>query len=152
VSRLRLQAAPGDKADEVSLVSGDWIDGLFERVHAELVAFNGQMTGHQDFQPLHVAVWDGDDLLAGLCGCTWASCGYVDLVWVRADYRRHGLGTQLLDITEKEIRRRGCDQVVLWTYSFQAPDFYIRAGYIESGRTSVFAHGYDQILLVKRLS
>lgn len=152
VSRLRLHPAAEGKADEVSLVVSDWIDGLWERIHAELIAFNEEMTGNRDFQPLHVAIWDGDDLLAGLCGCTWGGCGYVDLVWVRADCRGHGLGTRLLDTTEKEIRRRGCDQVALWTYPFQAPAFYIRAGYTEWGRTPAFAHGHEQIVLTKRLS
>ena len=36
------------------------------------------------------------------------------------------------------------------TYSFQAPAFYVRAGYIECGRRSAFPHGHDQILFVKR--
>lgn len=138
-------------ADEVSLEVSDR-DGLSERIDAELCAFNAEMTGHQDLQPLRVAAWDGDDLLAGLCGSTWGGCGYIELLWVRADYRRRGLGARLLEAGESEIRRRGCDQVGLSTYSFQAPAFYIHAGYIECGRRSAFPHGHDQILFMKRLS
>ena len=44
----------------------DLADGLSERIDAELVAFNSEMTGHRDLQFLRVAVWDGGDLLAGL--------------------------------------------------------------------------------------
>jgi GNAT superfamily N-acetyltransferase len=133
-------------------VVGDRGDGLSERIDAELCAFNAEVTGHDDLQPVRVAAWDGDDLLAGLCGSTWGGCGYIDLLWVRADYRRRGLGARLLEAGESEIRRRGCDQVALSTYSFQAPAFYIRAGYIECGRRPAFPHGHDQILFMKRLS
>jgi GNAT superfamily N-acetyltransferase len=132
-------------------VVSDRGDGLSERIDAELCAFNAEMTGYQDLQPLRVAAWDGGDLLAGLCGSTWGGCGYIELLWVRADYRRRGLGARLLEAGESEIRRRGCDQVALSTYSFQAPAFYIRAGYIECGRRSAFPHGHDQILFMKRL-
>lgn len=139
-------------ADQVDCLVSDRDDGLGERIGTELGAFNAEMTGLPDPQPLRVTVWDGGDLLAGLCGTTWGGCGYIDLLWVRADYRRHGLGTRLLRAGEKEICLRGCDQVALATYSFQAPAFYIRAGYTERGRRSNFPHGHDQILLMKRLS
>ena len=137
---------------EVSLVVSDRGHRLSKRIDAELGAFNAEMTGHRDLRPLHVAVWAGRDLVAGLCGSTWGGCGFIESIWVRADHRRRGLGTRLLGTGEKEIRRRGCDQVALCTYSFQAPAFYIRAGYIECGRRSSFPHRHDQILFVKRLS
>jgi len=139
-------------ADQVNLVVGDQDDGLSERIEAELGAYNAEMTGLPDPQPLRVTVWDGGDLLAGLCGATWGGCGYIDLIWMRADYRRRGLGTRLLRAGEKEIRLRGCDQVALATYSFQAPAFYIRAGYTERGRRPDCPHGHEQIPLMKQLS
>jgi len=150
VARAHRRGEP--MVSEVSFVVSDRDDGLGERIDAELGAFNLEMTGHRDLRPLRVAVWNGGDLVAGLCGLTWGGCGYIDSIWVRADYRRRGLGTRLLSTGEKEIRRRGCDQVALCTYSFQAPAFYIRAGYIECGRRSAFPHGHDQILFVKRLN
>ena len=141
------------KVAEVRFVVSDVDDGLNERIDEELCAFNADMTGHRDLRPLRVAVrGDGGALLAGLSGSTWGGCGYIDLIWVRADRRHCGLGTRLLEAGEKEIRRRGCDQVALSTYSFQAPAFYIRAGYNECGRRSAFPHGHDQIHFVKRLN
>ena len=150
-TRFRLRRTAESPSRAVSLVVSDLDDGLSERIDAELVAFNSEMTGHRDLQFLRVAVWDGGDLLAGLCGATWGGCGFIDLIWVRADCRRRGLGTRLLNAGEKEIRRRGCDQVALSTYSFQAAAFYVRAGYIECGRRYAFPHGHDQILFVKRI-
>jgi predicted N-acetyltransferase YhbS len=71
---------------------------------------------------------------------------------VRADHRGCGLGTRLLAAAEEELRSRDCDKVALTTYSFQAPSFYIRAGYEECGRTPAFPHGHDLIHLVKQLT
>lgn len=153
-SHRRVRAHRGGQlaAGEASLVVSARGRRVTKRIDAELCAFNAEMTGHQDLQPLSVAAWDGRRLLGGLCGSTWGGCGYIELLWVRADYRRRGLGVQLLEAGEGEIRRRGCDQVALSTYSFQAPGFYVRAGYIECGRRSGFPHGQDQILFLKRLS
>jgi len=69
-----------------------------------------------------------------------------------ADQRGCGQGTQLLAAAEREILRRGCDQVALSTHSFQAPGFYARFGFQECGRTPGYPRGHDQIHLVKRLS
>jgi GNAT superfamily N-acetyltransferase len=138
--------------DEAALVVSDTDDGLRERLDHEIQRFNGAATGYTDGRLLCVTA-RGDDggLHAGLYGWTWGGCGYVDLVWVRGDRRGSGLGTRLLAAAEDEIRRRGCGQVVLSTHSFQAPGFYARLGYSESGRTPDYPRGHDHIHLVKRL-
>jgi GNAT superfamily N-acetyltransferase len=139
--------------DETAFVLSDVDDGLRARLEAQINAFNAAATGQENGRLLCVAVRaDGDELCAGLFGWTWGGCGYIDLLWVRADHRGSGLGTRLLAAAEQEIRRRGCDQVALSTHSFQAPGFYARFGYSECGRTPAYPRGYDHIHLVKRLS
>jgi GNAT superfamily N-acetyltransferase len=81
---------------------------------------------------------------------TWGGCGYIELLWVRDGQRGSGLGARLLAAAEAEIRRRGCDQVVLSTHSFQAPGFYARLGYQECGRTPGYPRGHDEIHLLKQ--
>jgi GNAT superfamily N-acetyltransferase len=145
--------SPEPPPGETALVAGDIDDGLHERLDREIRAFNAQAAGHWDGQLLRIAVrQEGGALVAGLSGWTWGGCGYLDLVWVRAGHRGDGLGGRLLTAAEEEIRRRGCDLVALTTYTFQAPGFYLRAGYRECGRTPDFPPGHDQIHLVKRLS
>jgi GNAT superfamily N-acetyltransferase len=138
--------------DEVRFAIGNADADLQERLDKEISEFNAAVTGHHDGRMLSVAVrGDDGDLRAGLYGWTWGGCGYVDLLWVRDDQRGHGLGARLLATAKAEIRRRGCDRVVLNTHSFQAPDFYARFGYAECGRTPGYPHGYDDIHLVKQL-
>ena len=130
----------------------DTEDGLGDRLHEEINAFNAEATGYRDGRLLHIAVRAGDgDLLAGLAGWTWGGCGYVDVFWIRADQRGRGLGARMLAAAEAEMRRRGCVQVALSTHSFQAPGFYARAGYAECGRTPGYPRGHSEIHLVKRL-
>jgi GNAT superfamily N-acetyltransferase len=127
-------------------------DGLRERLNEEINAFNVAATGLADGALLGIAVReDGGALRAGLFGWTWGGCGYIEVLWVRADQRGCGLGTGLLAAAEREIGRRGCGQVALSTHSFQAPGFYARFGYQGCGRTPAYPRGHDQIHLVKRL-
>lgn len=138
--------------NEVSFVVSDADGGLRERLDEEINAFNAAITGHHDGRLLCITVrGKSGDLHAGLHGWTWGGCGYIDLLWVRDDQRGRGLGTRLLATAEREIQRRGCDRVALSTHSFQAPDFYVRFGYQECGRTPAYPHGYDHIHLLKRL-
>jgi ribosomal protein S18 acetylase RimI-like enzyme len=138
---------------EAAFVVSDADNGLRERLDNEIQAFNGAATGYLDGRLLCIAVREDDgDLRAGLFGWTWGGCGYIDLLWVRSDQRGSGLGSRLLATAEEEIARRGCDQVVLSTHSFQAPGFYGRFGYAECGRAPGYPRGHDHIYLVKPLT
>ena len=138
---------------ERPIAVGEADTALAERLGEEISAFNTAATGHRDVRMLSAAVrGDDDGLLAGIYGWTWGGCGYIDLLWVRDDQRGQGLGARLLAAAEAEIRRRGCDQVVLSTHSFQAPGFYARLGYAECGRARGYPRGHDHIYLVKSLA
>jgi ribosomal protein S18 acetylase RimI-like enzyme len=57
----------------------------------------------------------------------------LNSLWVDERYRKQGIGGHLMAVAEDEAAR-GCDQVVLFTYLFQAPSFYERLGYHTAGR------------------
>ena len=57
------------------------------------------------------------------------------MVWVREDARRDGWGGRLLSAAEEVARERGCRQVLVSSFTFQAPEFYRRHGYVEFARS-----------------
>jgi ribosomal protein S18 acetylase RimI-like enzyme len=130
----------------------DHDDGLAATLSDRINEFNVAATGFDDGRWLHVAKRGGNgSLQAGLSGWTWGGCGYIEFLWVHADLRGTGLGSQLLDAAEAEAKARGCTQIVVSSHSFQAPAFYERAGYVEYGRVEGYPRGHSEVHLVKHL-
>ncbi|PMR60056.1 N-acetyltransferase [Verrucosispora sp. ts21] len=128
---------------DVSIDVLDNDEKLTERLDAELTAYNRRATGADDESGLCVRVTGADgELVAGLTGWTWGGCAGIDMVWVREDRRGEGWGTRLLAAAEQEARRRGCTQISVASFSFQAPDFYRRHGYLDTGRREGIPGGH----------
>ena len=95
-----------------------------------LYEFNSAVTGITDGEWLAILVRDDDHrIVAGICGNTWGGCAEIRQFWVEEAQRKQGLGTRLLGAAEQEARRRGCRQMLLMTFSFQAPAFYAKHGF-----------------------
>jgi ribosomal protein S18 acetylase RimI-like enzyme len=94
-----------------------------------LYAYNKRATGHHDGRDLGFVVEEDGTLVAGLEGYTWGGICEVARLWVREDRRKQGLGSALVRAAIAEAEARGCAQVLLSTYDFQAPDFYARHGF-----------------------
>ena len=123
-----------------------------EQIEQAINDFNFRTTGLYDGRSLAAFLHDERGALrAGLAGHTWGGCCEIRFLFVRESERRTGLGSALLCAAETEARARGCEQVVLSTHSFQAPDFYRRHGYVEVGRFTGYPEGHAQIYLRKTL-
>jgi GNAT superfamily N-acetyltransferase len=119
----------------------------------QLYEFNARATGIADGAWLAIFVRDAaGTIVAGICGNTWDGCCEVRQFWVEESQRRQGLGTRLLEAAEQEARRRGCTQIVLTTFSFQAPAFYAKHGFETLAAVDDHPHGHKNLLLRKRLS
>ena len=95
-----------------------------------LYEYNVEQTGVDDGQWLAIFVRDNHRVIqAGIEGWTWCGTSYIRSLWVHKDWRGQGLGTQLLRAAEQEARTRGCQQIVLDSFSFQAAGFYQKLGY-----------------------
>lgn len=109
---------------------------LDARLNEELSAYNVEATGDDSQRELTVQVRDGSgDLLGGLSGWTWGTCAGIGMLWVRADQRARRWGARMVAAAEDAARSRGCTQMVVSSFTFQAPEFYRRQGYVETGRT-----------------
>ena len=104
-----------------------------------LYEYNVEQTGSDDGKWLSIFVRDDTgDIAAGLHGWTWCGTCKVERLWVRKDLRRQGYGQRLLAAAEQEARARGCHQLLLDTFSFQAPLFYKELGFEIIGVTEGF--------------
>lgn len=139
---------------------------LADLLDEALTAFNARATGADDGRELSVratagdaeAATDGDGeargeeaVLGGLTGWTWGDACEIHMLWIREDQRRSGLGTRLVRAAEEEARRRGCRHMTVSSYTFQAPDFYKKLGFVETGRTPGVPGGHEDVHLYKRL-
>ena len=92
-----------------------------------------------------------NNIAAGITGWLWGACLEIDFLWVHEDLRGRGIGERLVRSLEGEAKARGCRQIVLETFSFQAPDFYQRLGYNTFGVIDGYAHGHQKVFMQKQL-
>lgn len=90
-------------------------------------------------------------MLGGLTGRTSLGLLFVDLFHLPTELRGQGLGSEVLRLAEEEGRRRGCRSAVLYTISFQAPEFYQRHGWEVFGEIPCDPPGTSRIFLRKEL-
>ncbi len=117
----------------LSVGAGD--PALDERLSAELDRHNAAAVGRDDLRELTVRVEAGGELVAGLSGWTWGTCAGVGMLWVHEQARGEGWGARMMTAAEEAARGRGCRQLLVSSFTFQAPDFYRRLGYTEFARS-----------------
>ena len=73
---------------------------------------------------------ENENIIAGINSKMYCwKCLYIDVLWVKDGYIKHGLGSKLLDEVEKIAKEKGCYIIHLDTFDFQAKEFYIKHGY-----------------------
>ncbi len=117
----------------------------FNRAHIDPAIF-------ESFKPLCLFVRDHDgEVLGGLLGLTYWGWLLIEILWLPEELRGEDLGSDLVDMAEKEALKRGCHSAYLDTLSHQAPSFYEKLGYEVFAVLEDFPPGHQKIFLKKRL-
>lgn len=75
----------------------------------------------------------------------------VSILSVTESFRGQGLGRRLMMEAEQVARDAGCHSAWVDTFSFQAPEFYPKLGYVEFARLADFPRGASRIFFRKSL-
>ena len=135
--RIELTATPNPKDDEF--------------IAEQTRAYNAQFLGNE-FTPISVYARDQQKtIIGGLTGKAYWRWLHIDYLWVDAEHRHSGLGSQLMQAAEDAATEHGCTGVMLDTFSFQAPDFYHKLGYRTFGHLDGYEQDHHRYFLAKRL-
>ena len=116
-----------------------------------LHAFNQEMGGPYDREPVTVLARIDSKVKGGLLGLTYWNWMFIDWLWMAPDMRGKGVGGQLLDRAEAIARARGCTDAYTDVFDFQAPHFWLRHGYTEFGRLDGMPPGHSRFWFRKTL-
>ena len=78
-------------------------------------------------------------VVAGIEAVVYWGKLHIKTLWVHDGYRSMGLGSRLMAWAEARGGELECVSAVVSTMSFQAPEFYVRAGYSRFG----VSEGYE---------
>lgn len=121
-------------------------------VRDALFRFNEEIVGKDGHLPLNIVEYDGSgNIIGGILGGTYWGWMYVDILWVKEEHRKTGIGSKLLKEAEREAKARGCHHAHLDTMSWQAPEFYKKHGYEVIGVLPDIPSGNQKYLLMKAL-
>jgi GNAT superfamily N-acetyltransferase len=127
-------------------------EALTRLVTDHVVSLNFVKTGAVDWHPVNFFLRSTrGEWLGGLTGYTWGGWLHVNFLWVSESLRSQGHGTRLMDAAEAMAQEYGAFAATLETFTFQAPDFYAKRGYIVSGRIDDYPPGHAKLYLSKRL-
>lgn len=76
----------------------------------------------------------------------------IKILWVKDEYRKKGIGTQILKHVEKIAKEKGVTISMLDTFDFQAEEFYLKNGYTSIGEMTGFPKGHRRIYFSKELA
>ncbi|MDC6636557.1 GNAT family N-acetyltransferase, partial [Leclercia adecarboxylata] len=94
---------------------------------------------------------DSGDVVGCASGRTSLGLLFLDLFHLPETLRGMGIGTEVLRRFEEEGRRRGCRSAVVYTISFQAPQFYERNGWVRFGEVPCDQPGTSRVFISKAL-
>ena len=119
------------------------------RVEVDLAQFNIDQGHPANGALFTIYAMDGEEYLGGATfGMKW---DYINVDYLYVQDKGAGTGRALMQAIEDFARENNKVGIYLTTSEYQAPDFYKKLGFIETGRIPKYVDGMDEILMVKKL-
>ena len=104
----------------------DWVESQINNYNRVLLAFPGKPETSLNFY-----LKDNDEIIAGINSCFYfGEFLYVNVLFVKGEYRGKGIGSVLLSKVEEEARKKGAKLSQLHAFEFDnVKEFYLHHGY-----------------------
>ncbi len=112
-----------------------------------IVQYNNQKNGKQKNTPIASFAYFNDKIIGGITGTLFWNYLFIDSMWIQDEYRRRGIGSDLLDKIEKLSLEQGISRCHLYTHSFQSLDFYKKSGFTVVGQLEDMPLGEEAYFL-----
>jgi len=111
---------------------------------------NGEFNSPQPWLNLVLKDHEGK-IVGGILTSTLYWSLYLEVLWVDNKYRGLGYGRHLVLAAQKLAKKNGCITSHVYTFSWQAPDFYQAVGYKLIATYEGYHGGITELILMKRL-
>ena len=131
--------APGTKEDARVIYDGlnRYCDAIVPDEHDE-IELSMKLAGPDGNMVAGISAFiDGTDV------------GYIESIWVEEPYRLHGLGSRLLDETERKAKENGAYIMQTYACDWNA-DFFLKNGWTVRGTLEDYPKGHRSFELEKR--
>lgn len=140
------------KKDEIMISEGteeenEWAHTQMAEYIRQQLSFTGKLE-----VPKSYVIKENGTIIAGIKSCFYLEEGLaIDVLFVHEDYRHKGLGSLLLKKVEDEAKSQGAKFANLFTFDFQAKDFYLKHGYEIFGVLDNCPTGHQCFYMKKQL-
>lgn len=122
-------------------------DEIQAKINDEFYKYQIETTGPIEYKTVVFTARQNNELIGVLTAIIKWGQLHIKTLIVDSTYRKHGIGSQLMQQTFNYGRDNGCTIVYVETSSFQAPDFYKKIGFVVEFIRDGYKNGYSYYYL-----
>ena len=123
-----------------------------EELNAALEEFDTEHITYRMEGSICLGMQKDGELIAGVNAyVTCFKILYIETLFVQEEYRRKGLGKQLITELERRAKEMGINLIRVDTFDWQGKDFYLTMGYELAGQYACDEDGYSEYFFIKRI-
>jgi GNAT superfamily N-acetyltransferase len=137
------------------VIEVDNLDAIKEALKQGLRDYNYNFFGSYELNHFAITIRNElEEVIAGVQGFIVAKhrAMRLELVWVKEEYRKKGLGAKLFKAVDNYACAKDCKYIQVSTMDFQGQGFYEKVGYKCIGRIPKWFCDRDEIYLLRELT